>query len=288
MINENLEIIKENIEKMQNMINPDTFRCDEANIILDASERMAAEVEQTKEQLISKEKSISLLQSWLNKSEKMNEGLKALGKEMADEIASLKAEINNYLPTTFHDTEIDMISEWSDDEKISLISRLLRYNNYLGAANIQRLKREGEIKHLNAELEKQKDRADEQGRNACELFDVIKTLQADNSILSTETVNLKSNENFFKTKIADLETQKVKRENHVLSLEQIISKLKAELERRPEVVMCVECKAKEIGLTCPIKNANAIIYAKTGLKDFILTGDCDFCSNGVKKESEGK
>lgn len=46
--------------------------------------------------------------------------------------------------------------------------------------NAQRcLEAREEIDHLKAELEKQKDRADEQGRNACELFDEVKRLQAE-------------------------------------------------------------------------------------------------------------
>ena len=60
----------------------------------------------------------------------------------------------------------------------------------------------------------------------------------------------------------------------------------AELEKRPEVVRCGECKKKDLGFTCPLACANAVIEAKTKTKNFILFDDNDFCSAGQRGESE--
>ncbi len=65
-----------------------------------------------------------------------------------------------------------------------------------------------------------------------------------------------------------------------------IDRLKAELEKRPEVVRCGECKKKDLGFTCPLACANAVIEAKTKTKNFILFDDNDFCSAGQRRESE--
>jgi len=62
--------------------------------------------------------------------------------------------------------------------------------------------------------------------------------------------------------------------------------LKDELEKRPEVVRCGECKKKDLGFTCPLACANAVIEAKTKTKNFILFDDNDFCSAGQRRESE--
>ena len=62
--------------------------------------------------------------------------------------------------------------------------------------------------------------------------------------------------------------------------------LKDELEKRPEVVRCGECKKKDLGFTCPLACANAVIEAKTKTKNFILFDDNDFCSAGQRGESE--
>jgi hypothetical protein len=65
-----------------------------------------------------------------------------------------------------------------------------------------------------------------------------------------------------------------------------IDRLKAELEKRPEVVRCGECKKKDLGFTCPLVCANAVIKAKTKVENFILFVDNDFCSAGQRRESE--
>jgi hypothetical protein len=65
-----------------------------------------------------------------------------------------------------------------------------------------------------------------------------------------------------------------------------IARIKAELEKRPEVVRCGECKKKDLGFTCPLVCANAVIKAKTKVENFILFVDNDFCSAGQRRESE--
>jgi len=78
----------------------------------------------------------------------------------------------------------------------------------------------------------------------------------------------------------------LKNTKYIEELEAEITQLKAELEKRPEVVRCGECKKKDLGFTCPLICANAVIKAKTKTENFIVFDDNDFCSAGQRRESE--
>lgn len=90
----------------------------------------------------------------------------------------------------------------------------------------------------------------------------------------------------------EIEQQKECKENNydrLIEAQDEISRLKAALASKPDVVRCGECRRRNMLFQCPISEANALIKQLEKVpskKPFIeLTDDC-FCSNGERRESE--